>query len=338
MEDPLSVLIDNTERRGGNFRRYFRNHFETITIYLVLLVIAATGAVLSPDFIKSQNLLNVLLQAVALGLVSVGQTVVILSGGLDLSVGATISMVAVYSSGLMGGRPGIQVIIPVILLTTSMALVVGLLNSQLVSKFRITPFIATLATGSMVQGVVLMYTKRPKGLVSPEWKYFAEGTIGPIPIAVIFFIIIVGIAFFILSKTVLGRYIYATGGNENASRLSGIRIDRVLIFVYVFSSFMAALSALFLISRMGIGDPQVGGLTYQRYDLESIAAVLVGGTVLGGGAGGVIGTVAGVLILTLLNNVFNLVGVSTFYQWSIKGAIIIGAVAIYRMQRTTRSL
>jgi len=334
----LSTILDNSKRRTGNFRRYFREHFETITIYLVLLVIAATGAVLSPDFIKSQNLLNVLLQAVALGLVSIGQTVVLLSGGLDLSVGATISMVAVYSSGLMGGQSGIGVIAPVILLTTCMALVVGLLNSQLVSKLRITPFIATLATGSMAQGVVLMYTKRPKGLISPEWKYFAEGTVGRIPVAVIFFIIVVGIVFFILSKTVLGRYIYATGGNENASRLSGIRIDRVLIFVYVFSSFMAALSALFLISRMGIGDPQVGGLTYQRYDLESIAAVLVGGTVLGGGAGSVIGTVAGVLILTLLNNIFNLVGVSSFYQWSIKGAIIIGAVAIYRIQRKARLL
>jgi ribose transport system permease protein len=337
LEDTLSISNESNEAKAVNFRRYFREHFETITIYLVLLAVAFIGALLSPDFIKSRNLLNVLLQAVALGLVSIGQTVVILSGGLDLSVGATISMVAVYSSGLMGGHPGFGVIIPVILLTTCMALAVGLLNSQLVSRFRITPFIATLASGSMIQGVVLMYTKRPKGLVSPEWKYFAEGTVGPIPVAVIFFIIVVGITFFILSKTVLGRYIYATGGNENASRLSGIRIDRVLIFVYVFSSFTAALSALFLISRMGIGDPQVGGLTYQRYDLESIAAVLVGGTVLGGGSGGVIGTVAGVLILTLLNNIFNLVGVSTFYQWCIKGAIIIGAVAIYRVQQKTRT-
>lgn len=322
--------IKDLSTRG--IRLFVREHSETFTIYIFLLIIAITGAILSPDFLKSQNLINVLLQAVALGLVSIGQTIVIISGGLDLSVGATISMVAVYSSGLMHGQSGAGVIIPVLLVTTGMALVVGFLNSQLISKLKITPFIATLATGSMVQGVVLMYTKRPKGLVSPEWKYFAEGTIGPIPVAVIFFIVVLGVTYFILSKTILGRYIYATGGNENASRLSGIRTDRVMIFVYVFSSFMAALSALFLISRMGIGDPQVGGLNYQRYDLESIAAVLVGGTVLGGGVGSVIGTFAGVIILTLLNNIFNLASVSTFYQWCIKGAIIIGAVAIYKVQ------
>jgi ribose transport system permease protein len=313
--------------------RYLREHTETVTIFLVLVVIAGIGAILAPDFTKSQNLLNVLLQAVALGLVAIGQTAVILSGGLDLSVGATISMVAVYSSGLMAGRPGFEIVAPVLLLTLFMALAVGFVNAQLVTRLRITPFIATLATGSIVQGVVLIYTKRPKGLISPGWAFFAEGTLGPVPIAVIFLAFAFVCTYLILTKTVLGRYIYATGGNENAARLSGIRTRNVLSFVYVFSSFMAALSAMFLISRMGIGDPQVGGLNYQRFDLESIAAVLVGGTALGGGTGGVVGTIAGVLILTLLNNIFNLVGVSTFYQWTIKGAIIVIAVAIYRVQR-----
>jgi len=318
---------------NSEITRFFREHTETITIYAVLIVIVIAGAILSPDFTKSQNMLNVLLQAVALGLVATGQTVVILSGGLDLSVGATISMVAVYSSGLMNGHPGFEVIAPVLLITIFMALAVGFLNSQLVTRFRITPFIATLATGSIVQGVVLMYAKRPKGLISPEWAFMAQMKIGPVHFAIIFLAVIIGITYFILSKTTLGRYIYATGGNETTARLSGIQTERVLIFVYLFSSFMAELTALFLISRMGIGDPQVGGLNYQRYDLESIAAVLVGGTALGGGVGGVVGTVAGVIILSLLNNIFNMVGVSTFYQWIIKGAIIVGAVAIYRAQK-----
>jgi ribose transport system permease protein len=276
---------------------------------------------------------NVLLQAVALGLVAIGQTMVILSGGLDLSVGATISMVAIYSSGLMGGQAGFMVVVPVLLLTMCMALAVGFVNSQLVTRLRITPFIATLATGAIVQGVVLMYAKRPTGLISPGWAWFAEGMVGPVPFAVIFLAAAFAVAYLILSRTLLGRYIYATGGNEDAARLSGIQTDKVLTFVYVFSSFMAALCSFFLISRMGIGDPQVGGLNYQRYDIESIAAVLVGGTALGGGSGGIAGTIAGVLILTLLNNIFNLAGVNTFYQWAIKGAIIVIAVAIYKVQR-----
>lgn len=322
------------ESRGPlPIEKFLRAHVEVVTIYALLVVIAAVGAVFAPHFLKTENLLNILLQSVALGLVAIGQTFVILGGGIDLSVGATISMVAVYSSGLMAGNPALGVALPVLLLTVCMALVVGLLNSQLVSRLHITPFIATMASGSLVQGVVLMYTKRPKGRISPWWGYFANGTFGPVPIAVLFLILAIVAAHFLLTRTVMGRYIFATGGSERSARLSGIRTERVILFTYLFSSFMAALSALFLISRMGVGDPQVGGLNYDLYDLNSIAAVLVGGTALTGGVGGVIGTVAGFIIVSLLNNIFNLVGVNTFYQWIIRGLIILGAVALYRMQR-----
>jgi ribose transport system permease protein len=314
-------------------QRFFRQRPEILSIYLILVVIAVVGAIFAPDFLKAQNLLNILLQSVALGLVAIGQTFVILGGGIDLSVGATISMVAVYASGLMAGSPALGVAIPVLLLTICMALAVGLVNSLLVSRLRIAPFIATMAAGSLVQGLVLMYTKRPKGRISPWWSYFANGNVGPIPFAVLFLILAIVAAHFILTRTVLGRYIYATGGNERSARLSGIQTGRVVLFTYLFSSFMAALSALFLISRMGVGDPQVGGLNYDLYDLNSIAAVLVGGTALTGGVGSVIGTIAGFLIVSLLNNIFNLVGVNTFYQWIIRGLIILGAVALYRMQR-----
>jgi ribose transport system permease protein len=190
-----------------------------------------------------------------------------------------------------------------------------------------------MAVGSLVQGIVLMYTKRPKGRISPWWGYFANGTFGPVPVAVLFLILAIVVAHFLLTRTVLGRYIFATGGSERSARLSGIRTQRVILFTYLFSSFMAALSALFLISRMGVGDPQVGGLNYDLYDLNSIAAVLVGGTALTGGVGSIIGTVAGFLIVSLLNNIFNLVGVNTFFQWIIRGLIILAAVAVYRMQR-----
>lgn len=304
-----------------------------LTIYGVLVVIVIVGAIVAPRFTSSQNLFNVLLQAVALGLVAIGQTMAILSGGLDLSVGATISMVAVYSSGLMAGREGIGVFVPVLLLTLVMALAVGFINGQLVSKLRVPAFIATLSMGAVVQGVVLLYAKRPVGGISPEWSFLANATVGPVPVGVIFLALALAVAIFILGRTVLGRYVYAVGGNVETARLSGIRTARILTFAYMASSFMAAMSAFFLISRMGIGDPQVGGLNYQAYDLESIASVLIGGTVLGGGAGGVIGTIAGVLIITVLNNIFNLVGISAFYQWIFKGAIMIAAVAVYRSQR-----
>jgi ribose transport system permease protein len=153
--------------------------------------------------------------------------------------------------------------------------------------------------------------------------------VGPVPFPVIFLAVLVILTAILLRRTVLGRYVIATGGNEMIARLSGIRTKLVILFAYMFCSFTAVLTGLFLTSRLGIGDPQVGGLEFDRFDLDSIAAVLIGGTRLGGGKGGVIGTVAGVLIVAVLNNIFNLTGVSTFYQWIVKGLIILGTVAIY---------
>lgn len=328
----MIVLASQPKHRSLDLRRLVRDHRETSIIYAVLLVIVGLAMAISPDLRTSQNIFNVLRQAVALGLVALGQTVVILLGGIDLSVGATISMVAVYASGLMAGRPGVGAFLPILLLTLAMALVVGLVNALLVTRLRVVPFIATLGTGSILQGIVLLYTMRPVGAVAPELRAFADSMAGPVPVPVIVLAVFAVVTWFILSKTLLGRYIFATGGSERAARLSGIQTRKVITFGYIFCSFMAALSAFFLISRMGIGDPQVGGLNYDRYDLESIAAVLIGGTALSGGKGSVAGTVAGVLLVSILNNIFNLIGVPTYYQWIIKGLIILMAVAGYRLQ------
>lgn len=320
-------------RRQGRWRSLFEKHRDLITIYGMLLLIVLVSVVASPNFRTSRNIFNVLRQAVALGLVSVGQTIVILSGGIDLSVGATISLVAVYTSGLMAGEPGLTVVIPIMLLTTGVALLVGLFNGVLVTRLKVAPFIATLGVGSIVQGFVLLYAKAPIGRASPELRFFAEGMVGPVPFPVIILLVLVVATAIFLDRTALGRYVVATGGSEVIARWSGIRTRLVLLYAYVFCSFTAALSALFLTSRLGIGDPQIGGLNYDRYDLDSIAAVLIGGTRLGGGKGGVIGTLAGVLIVAVLNNIFNLTGVTTYYQWIVKGLIILGAVAAYRVRR-----
>jgi ribose transport system permease protein len=146
---------------------------------------------------------------------------------------------------------------------------------------------------------------------------------------VLFLLGLVLITWFLLSKTAWGRHVKATGGSEVIARLSGIRTQRVTVYAYMFCSLMAAVTGLYLTSRMGAGDPRVGGLQYERFDLDSITAVLIGGTRLGGGKGGVVGTVAGVLIVSVLNNIFNLVGVNPYIQWIIKGSILLSAVAIY---------
>jgi ribose transport system permease protein len=319
--------------RTRSFRQFIDENRELVTIFGILLMIAAIGAVASPEFRSEQNAVNVLRQAVALGMVSIGQTFVILSGGIDLSVGATISLIAVYTAGFMKARP--DLVLPIVAFMLLIGLVIGLLNAFLVTRLKIVPFIATLAVGSIVQGFVLNYAKRPVGKIAPGWNYFAEGMVGPIPFPVIVLVVLFILAIIVIHRTVLGRYIIATGGNERIARYSGIRTTLVLNAAYVICAITAVLTGLFLTSRMAIGDPQVGGLNYDRFDLDSIAAVLIGGTRLGGGKGTVIGTIAGVLIVSVLNNVFNLVGVNTFYQWIVKGIIILIAVAAYSTRKSS---
>ncbi len=319
--------------RARTFQRFVEENRELLTIYGILFIIMLIGTVLSSQFRTTTNFFNVLRQAVALGMVSIGQTFVILSGGIDLSVGAAISLVAVYTAGLMKLYPTMT--LPIVLLMLIMGLAIGLFNGTLITRLKIVPFIATMATGSILQGLVLLNGKRPSGKIAPGWNYFAEGMIGPVPFPVIIFAILILLAIFVIHRTVLGRYIIATGGSERIARYSAIRTNMVLNAAYIICSVSAVLTGLFITSRMGIGDPQVGGLSYDRFDLDSITAVLIGGTRLGGGKGTVIGTIAGVLIVAVLNNIFNLVGVNTFYQWIVKGIIILLAVAAYSSRKAT---
>jgi ribose transport system permease protein len=319
--------------RGRTFRQFLEENREIVTIFGILITIAVIGAISSPDFRTSRNSINVLRQAVALGMVSIGQTFVILSGGIDLSVGAMISLITVYTAGFMQARP--ELVVPIVFAMLLLGLIVGQFNGFLVTSLKIEPFIATMAVGAILQGLVLMYAKKPLGKISPGWNYFAEGMVGPIPFSVIFFLVLLIIAIIVIHRVVLGRYIIATGGSERISRYSGIRTKLVLNSAYIICTLSAVLTGLYLTSRMGVGDPQVGGLNYDRFDLDSITAVLVGGTRLGGGKGSVIGTLAGVLIVVVLNNIFNLTEVNTFYQWIVKGIIILLAVAAYSNRKTS---
>jgi len=254
-------------------------------------------------------------------------------GGIDLSVGATISLVGVYTTGLMQTYTSLGPVSLIVLAMVVISLIIGLANALVITRLRVAPFIATMGVGAIVQGLVLLYSKRPGGAIAPGWDFFAEGKIGPVPFPVIFFFALGLVAVFILRKTVLGRHIVATGGSEVIARLSGIQTRRVVASAFMFCSFTAALTGLFLTSRMGAGDPLMGGLNYDRYDMDSITAVLLGGTRLGGGKGGVMGTLAGVLLVSVLNNIFNLADINPYIQWIIKGLIVVAAVAIYASRK-----
>jgi ribose transport system permease protein len=317
------------------WRRVFDEHRDLITIYAILAVIMVLAAIALPTFRSPRNIFNVLRQAVALGLVSVGQTYAILVGGIDLSVGSTISLVGVYTTGLMAQYTALGPVALIVAGMIAISLLIGFVNSVVITRLRVAPFIATMGVGAIVQGFVLLYAKRPGGAIAPGWDFFAEGMIGPVPFPVLFLLALVLVAVFVLRRTAAGRHVVATGGSEVIARLSGIQTRRVTAYAFMFCSFTAALTGLFLTSRMGAGDPLMGGLNYDRYDLDSITAVLLGGTRLGGGKGGVMGTLAGVLLVSVLNNIFNLADINPYIQWIIKGLIVVAAVAIYAGRKTS---
>jgi ribose transport system permease protein len=277
------------------------------------------------DFIAPSNVNNIVERATALGIVAVGQTFAILVGSLDLSVAYLISVTAVMASFIMQGDPSR---VPLALaVVTVIGLAVGLVNGLLVTKARINPLIATLGVGLILRGLLNASFQNFAGSVPQSFQFLAYGRVGPVPVPVLLFAAVVLIAAGVLAHTRFGAHVYAVGGDRATARLSGIRADRVVIGAHLIASFTAVLTGLYLASRLRSGAPWIG--SDGVYDLESIAAVVVGGTVLAGGRGGVLGTLAGVLIFATLDVMFNQLGVGSYTKQVLRGFIIVGAVAIY---------
>lgn len=302
-------------------------------VYAILLIVFVSAIVLDAIFGRGQItsgviLTNMVVRSVALGIVAMGQTFVMLAASIDLSVAYLISVTAVMASYLMQGDPA-RVPLAVAAVFAIGGLV-GLINGLIVSKLKVNPFIATLGVGLVLKGILNASFETFVGAVPRSFQTLGYGTLGPIPISILVLLAVTLISAFVLSRTRFGSHLYAVGGSEITSRLSGLRTDRVLILAHVVCSLTAVLTGLFVVSRLRSGAPWVG--TDGLYDLESIAAVVVGGTALSGGKGGVIGTLAGVLIFGVLDTMFNQLGVDTFLKQVLRGAIIILAVASYTVR------
>jgi ribose transport system permease protein len=302
---------------------FLKQNRATLIVYLVLIGLVVATSLLSDVFLTSRNIQNLLRQVVPIGLVSVGQTLAIITAGIDLSIGSVVSMASCLTTGMIMGREAL--IFPVLALVIVLALLIGFCNGFIITRTGVHPLIVSLGMMSVVQGSLLLYTKSPVGSVPPSFDFLAWGKVWMIPFPILLFAVVAIAGIFILRRTTFGRYVYATGGNEVVARLSGIKTARVKIITYMICSFTAALAGIFLASRMGMGDPLVG----ERYMLDSILPVLIGGTSLTGGKGGIGPTVAGVFIFAILSNALNLLDVSAYWQWIVKGLIIIVAVAFY---------
>lgn len=300
-------------------------------VYYFLVIIVLVGITLD-QLIASGNILsnptiltNILVRSVALGIVAVGQTFVMIGASIDLSVAFTISLTAVLTSQLMQGDPAR---VPMaILIVLAIGVIIGLSNGLIITKLNVNPFIATLGTGLIISGILNGTFANYKGVVPKSFQSFGYDSIGPVPISVLTLLIVVVVGWFILSRTKFGAHLYGVGGSREIGRLSGLRTARVLIGAHIICSLTAVLTGLFIVSRLGAGAPWVGpdGV----YALESVAATVIGGTALSGGRGGVFGTLAGVLIFSVIDTVFNQLGVDTYLKTVFRGAIIILAVASY---------
>jgi ribose transport system permease protein len=305
-------------------------------IYFVLLVVFL-GAWLvvtlaGGQFLTIDNLTSMLVRSAALGIVAAGQTVVILAGSLDLSVAYLISVSALISSLIMNGDP--NRILPAVVGVLGIGVLVGVANGLLVTKLRVNAFIATLGMGLILRGLLNAAFDNFAGKVAPQFEVLGYGALGPIPWSVVLLSATMIGVWFLLRSTRFGHHLYAVGGNEETARLSGVRSHRVIIGAHVLCSLTAILTGLFLVARIRAGAPWIG--PDGGYDLESIAAVVVGGTALAGGRGGVSGTLAGVLILAIIDNAFNALQFNSFVKDVVRGVIIVAAVAIYA-QRERRA-
>ncbi|MFF6914424.1 ABC transporter permease [Streptomyces sp. NPDC012466] len=264
--------------------------------------------------------------AAGLGLVAVGQTLVIVGGSLDLSVAYVVSLSTLVAAETMAGDDG--ALLPAIGLTLAVSATIGLVNGLLVTRARINPFIATVGVGLLLKGYLDNGYDGPAGKTAPALvQGLGYQRVGPVPLSFLLLLAVAAAAWFVLARTRFGHHLIAVGGDPEVARLSGVRGSRVLVTAHVLCALCAGLAGVYLASRLGAGAPRVG--TEGLYDLESIAAVVLGGTALAGGRGGVVGTVGGVLLLASIDAVFNQLEVDAFFKQVIRGVIIIAAVAVY---------
>ncbi|AIV64573.1 branched-chain amino acid transport system / permease component family protein [Burkholderia pseudomallei K42] len=296
---------------------------------LVGLVAVCVAMVFASDsFLSAANLENVLRQVSINAIIGVGMTCVILTGGIDLSVGSVMALSGTLAAGLLvAGANGAAALAAGI----GVGVALGAANGLFVAFAGMPPIIVTLATMGIARGLALIYTGGYPIDGLPDWvRFFGSGKVLGVQMPVLTMLAVYALAWLMLERMPFGRYVYAIGGNEHATRLSGVRVSRVKLAVYTFAGLTSALAALVLTGRLMSGQPNAGG----GFELDAIAAVVMGGTSIAGGRGSIVGTLVGALLLGVLNNGLNMIGVTPYVQNVIKGAIILLAIYIGRERRT----
>jgi len=325
----LSKKKNQMSSKLNNFVTLVLSHYSFYT-YVILFLLIAVASVFSPFFRSRQNIEHLLIQSVFLMIVSIGHTFVVLTGGIDLSVGSVLTLTNCVAAHTMNDSPlGIILACVFCLLIGSG---IGIINGLGVTELRAFPFLMTLATMSIGEGLAYLVSPYPSGYIPHSFRFIINGKLGFVPIPGLVSILLLMIGFYIFKKTRSGVYIYAIGGSEERSYLSGINVKKVKLFVYWVSGFLASIAGLMMAARIGSGDPTIGA----SYGLDSYTAVVIGNTSLWGGQGGLTGTIAGVFILSLLNNILNMLNVSSYSQYVLKGIILVLALSFHFRRKIER--
>ncbi len=308
---------------NNNFKEILDKYKSLIGLIILCVVIT----IVSPAFMTLSNITNIFTQVSTNAIIAIGMTFVILTGGIDLSVGSTVAISGALAASILKSTNNIPLAILVAAIT---GIVIGLINGILISKGKLQAFIVTLATMTIFRGATLVFTNgTPISKLSETFVKIGNGKIGFIPIPVIITIVILIISIYLLTQTRFGRYLYALGGNEDSAKLSGINTNKIKTLVYVISGFASSIAGIIITSRIGSASPNAG----TSFELDAIAAVVIGGTSLSGGEGKITGTIIGALIIGVLNNGLNLMNVSPFYQSIVKGLVILIAVLLDKKSR-----
>ncbi|EHH0793879.1 ribose ABC transporter permease [Vibrio vulnificus] len=293
---------------------------------IALLFLIVVVSFLNPNFFTVDNILNILRQTSVNAIIAVGMTLVILTAGIDLSVGSVLALCGAFAASLVAMEVPVFIAVPTALLAGA---ALGAISGVIIAKGKVQAFIATLVTMTLLRGVTMVYTDgRPISTgftdTADAFAWFGTAYALGIPVPVWLMVIVFAAAWYLLNHTRFGRYVYALGGNESATRLSGINVDKVKIGVYAICGLLAALAGIIVTSRLSSAQPTAG----MGYELDAIAAVVLGGTSLMGGKGRIMGTLIGALIIGFLNNALNLLDVSSYYQMIAKAAVILLAVMV----------
>jgi ribose transport system permease protein len=300
-----------------------------VFIYALVLLVAVGAGLYSERFRDPGNLTNVLRQTIVLGLLAIGQSIVIIAGGIDMSIALIARVATLIVAVLFGGNESL--IVPLLVLGLSIGAALGLLNGLIITRVYASPFIVTFGMFSILSGIGLAIGSSPVGKIPAAYVDIYDASLGRVPLSVIAMAVVWLGAWGLTSWTRFGRALYAVGGSQRVARLSAIRVSRTLVIAYVLSGICGAAGGLFILARTGVGDPKLA----EGLEFQSIVAVALGGISLSGGRGSLVGTLGGVLLLGVVANMFNILQVDSFFQQLILGLVVLVTVATYRTRKAS---